>query len=215
MKSNRKIHLLYRQLLKQFGNPATIWPEWCAVQKDEKLREIIATGTILVQRTSWHNADIALRNLKKHNLLSIQKIAGVDDLTQLIQLIRPAGFFTTKPKRLVTLCKYIYENFGSITNMQKHSFEKIRMELLKFNGIGPETADTFCLYVLDKPTFIIDEYTKRFVKKYHLSKSTDPQYLKTLFENSLPKNYRIYQNYHVLIIADQKGIDHTKMQSLL
>ena len=99
--------------------------------------------------------------------------------------------------------------------MQNHSLVKIRTALLNLNGIGSETADTFCLYVLNKPTFIIDEYTKRFVKKYHLSKSTNPVYLKQLFEKSLPANYQIYQNYHVLIIADQKGIEHTRMYSLI
>ena len=209
------IYSLYQKLLKQLSDPVAIWPERCAIKKNEKLREIIAIGTILVQRTSWHNADIALRSLKNNNLLSIKKIAQLDNLTQLTQLIQPAGFYTTKPQRLVTLCKYIYGNFISIANMQNHSLVKIRTALLNLNGIGSETADTFCLYVLNKPTFIIDEYTKRFVKKYHLSKSTNPVYLKQLFEKSLPANYQIYQNYHVLIIADQKGIEHTRMYSLI
>ena len=67
---------LYRKLLEKYGDPVEYWPQWCAKSKSLKEREKIIIGMVLVQRTSWHNANIALKNLKKENLLSLEKIAG-------------------------------------------------------------------------------------------------------------------------------------------
>src|SRR4030042_3747249 len=91
---------LYSQLLLEYGPPSKYWPQWCAPHKTLKDREKIIIGMILVQPTSWHNADLALKNLKLANLLSLQKIANLQSPDHLTQLIRPAGFYQSKPKRL-------------------------------------------------------------------------------------------------------------------
>ena len=70
-------------------------------------------------------------------------------------------------------------------------------------------ADTLLLFVLDKPHFIVDEYTKRFLssKKIDVKGNT-----KKIFEVSLPKEYGIYQKYHILMIVEQKGKDWCVME---
>lgn len=57
-------------------------------------------------------------------------------------------------------------------------------------GEEQETADTILLYVLDKPSFVIDEYTKRLVRKRGLANH---------------KDVKIYQDLHALIIIEEKG----------
>lgn len=177
-------------------------------------REAIIIGAILAQRTSWHNADIAIRNLQLHKLLSIKKIAGLKNLERLTSLIRPAGFYTTKPRRLYGLCSFIMKECGGVKTLMKKNVDAIRQQLLELYGIGPETADTILLYGLDKPSFIIDEYTKNFVQKYELARTGEYNALKRVFETCLPRSYQLFQNFHALIIIDQKGVEKSRMRKL-
>lgn len=214
MKKNGTVHRLYLELLKKHGSPKDLWPEWCAKEKSLFLREIIALGAILTQRTSWRNADLALRNLKKEKLLSVKKISNLKKLNKLTKLIRPAGFYQTKPKRLYSFCSFITKQCGNLDRFRKKKLGQARRELLSIYGIGPETADTILLYALDKPSFIIDEYTKRFVEKNALTQKKKYDELKTFFERNLPKNVKAYQNFHALIIIEQKGKNWSTMRRI-
>ncbi len=89
---SKTLHQYYEQLFNEYGTPINYWPQWCAKEKSTKEREKIIIGMILVQRTNWHNANIALKNLKKEGLLSVEKIAKLKNLEKLTQLIRSAGF---------------------------------------------------------------------------------------------------------------------------
>lgn len=195
---------IYLNLLAKYGHPVKYWPQWCAQNKSVEDREKIIIGMILVQRTSWHNADIALKNLKKENLLSIAKIANLKSLDLLTDLIRPAGFYQSKPKRLFDVCQSIAK--------QADIFQIRREDLLAIKGVGPETADTILLYALDQPVFIIDEYTRRFVAKYNLSSHRDYHQLQNFFHQNLKPNLLVYQNFHTLIIISQKGPQNSSME---
>ena len=89
-----------------------------------------------------------------------------------------------------------------------------REKLLTLYGIEPETADTVLLYAMEKPKFIIDEYTKRFVTKNMISNDLNYDTLQKVFETHLPKDAYIYQKYHTLIIVDQKGIQGSIMKMI-
>lgn len=166
---------------------------------------------ILVQRTSWHNANIALKNLKKDKLLSLSKISSLKSLDKLTQLIRPAGFFQSKPKKLFDICTFIMKN-GGVSNLMKGKTEDIRSELLNIKGIGLESADTILLYALDKPVFVIDEYTRRWFEKNHLSPERNYSKLQQFFQTNLKPDLTTYQYFHALIIISQRGRDKSKME---
>lgn len=205
MLTSNKIYQLYLELLKKHGSAERFWPQWCVRKKTSKLREIIAIGAILTQRTSWHNAELALINLKKAGLFSLKKIASLTGLSQLTTLVKPAGFYQNKPRRLFDFCSFVVKEYGNLKNFMKEDLVIARKKLLFLNGIGPETADTLLLYVMDRPTFVIDEYTKRLVKKRKLATKYDYEHLKNLFERSLPRDAKIYQDFHALIIIEEKG----------
>ncbi len=207
-----KIYKTYIELYKKHGDPVSLWPQWCAREKDDALREIIAIGAIMTQRTGWRNANLALKNLKKENLLSLNKIAVLTNLKKLTELTKPAGFYQTKPKRLFVFASFIFKEYGNLKNFRKENLETARNKLLDLYGIGPETADTILLYVLDKPTFVIDEYTRRLVKQMRFSDNLNYDNLKQLFEKNLPKDITIFQNFHALIIIEQKGRKHSPME---
>ncbi len=211
MPQNNQIYQLYLDLLHQHGHPRNYWPQWCAGQKDLRTRELIAIGAILTQRTSWHNADLALRNLKAAQLLSLSKITSLKNALPLTSLVRPAGFHRTKPQRLHTLASFIVNDYGDLVNFMNEDPKTAREQLLKLYGIGPETADVILLYALDQPYFVIDEYTKRLVKQHRLSEQFSYDHLQQLFQQNLPSDVAVYQNFHALIIINQKGAQAAKM----
>jgi len=209
-----KIYQIYLDLLQKYGSPEKYWPQWCKKSKTIRDREIIAIGAILTQRTSWHNAETAILNLKKTGLLSLKKISELQSSERLIPYVRVAGFYQSKPRRLFDLCTFVVKNYGNIENLLKDELKIIKEKLLSLYGIGPETADTILLYSLDKPSFVIDEYTKRLAKKEKLSENFDYDYLKNLFEKNLPADVKIYQDFHALIIFSQKEKNGWRMKTV-
>ena len=203
--------ILYNNLVSDFGNPKSYWPQWCAEDKSIEEREKIVIGMILVQQTSWHNANIALKNLKNAGLLSVTKISKLSNLNTLTKLIRSAGFFQSKPKRLSDICIYV-ENAGGIKTLLERDTNEVRSELLEIKGIGKETADTILLYALDKPVFIIDEYTYRWAEKHNFLVRRNYDELQNYFHSLLKKNVPLFQKFHALIIISQRGREKAMME---
>lgn len=208
---SKNLNQLYDELLKEYGDPINYWPQWCAKEKSINEREKIIIGMILVQRTSWHNANIALKNLKHASFLSIEKISKLKDLDKLKKLIRSAGFYQSKPKRLFDICRFIVREGGVKGLMAKKTLE-IRGKLLSIKGIGQESADTILLYALDKPIFIVDEYTRRWTESNHLTAEKDYLKLQLYFHSNMELDLEIYKNFHTLIIVCQRGREKSVME---
>ena len=192
----------YQELEKKYGKPKGQWRLWCKRKKSEREREKVIIGAVLTQRTNWKNVEFCLVNLKKAKIDSLRKIskAGVKKITP---LIRPCGFYKTKAFYLVGLAKFIVKNYQTIKKMKKERLEVLREKLLEQKGIGPETADSILLYALDKPVFVIDEYTRRFVKKKNLRRQgLSYSSLQRFFEKNLVKDFKLYQDFHSLIVID-------------
>lgn len=206
-----RVLCLYHELYREYGDPRRYWPQWCAHNKTISEREKIIIGMILVQRTSWHNANLALKGLKSAGLLSVDTIAKIKSPESLAPFIRPAGFYQSKPRRLCDVCTYIV-NQGGVAKLMTQDIDKLRTQLLAIKGVGKETADTILLYALDKPVFIIDEYTRRFCKVHQLGTETDYDKLQQLFMCSLAPGSQLYQNMHALIIISQRGREKSVME---
>lgn len=195
---------LYQQLKKKYGKPKGQWALWCQRPKAGREREEVIIGAILTQRTNWKNVESALKNLKKAKINSLRDIERLGS-KKLEVLIKPSGFYKVKARYLFNLTKFIIKNYGSLEKMKKVELKELREKLLRLKGIGPETADSILLYALDKPIFVIDEYTRRLIKKYTLEDKMNYQYLQKSFEENLKKNYRLYQDFHALIVIDGKN----------
>lgn len=197
---------IYRELKRKYGKPSGQWQLWCKRPKTEKEKEEVILGAILTQRTNWKNVELAIDNLKKANRCSLKGICNLAP-RRLGFLIKSSGFYKTKTGYLLNLAGYIIKNYGGLTKMKKQEKEELREKLLKLKGIGPETADSILLYGLDKPVFVIDEYTRRFIKKKKLSRNLFYDFLQKLFEKNLKKDFRLYQDFHALIVIDGKNRD--------
>jgi endonuclease-3 related protein len=201
-----KVYLkkLYQNLKGKYRRPAGQWKLWCKRPKTKKERERVIIEAILTQRTNWKNVELVMENLKKKNLVSLKKILNLGP-KRLENEIKSSGFYKTKAKYLISLARFILENYGNINKLMKAKKEELREKMLKLKGIGKETADSILLYGLDKPIFVIDEYTRRLIKKEKLTKNFSYNFLQKLFQENLKKDFRLYQDFHALIVIDGKN----------
>ncbi|PIS17491.1 MAG: endonuclease [Candidatus Nealsonbacteria bacterium CG09_land_8_20_14_0_10_42_14] len=202
----KKIYRLYLQLRKKHQEPQEFWRKWCKKQKTKKDKEEIVLGAILTQRTNWRNVEMVFKNLKEAKSLSIEKIyqLGKKRMDLLERLVRPSGFYRQKAQRLFQLCQFMVKTHGSLARFFSQDLTTCREQLLEIYGIGPETADSILLYAAGKPIFVIDEYTRRLVKKHRLAPKFSYDYLQQLFQQNLPKNVKLYQDFHAMIVLEGK-----------
>ncbi len=52
---------------------------------------------------------------------------------------------------------------------------------------------------------MIDEYTRRFVKKHAISDNFAYNALQELFQQSLPKDIKLYRDFHAMIVLEGRG----------
>jgi len=167
----------YRTLFRAWG-PQNWWPAGSRFE--------VIVGAFLTQNTAWTNVEKALANLQAAHLLSVSGIRGVP-LPELESLIRPAGYFRQKAKRLKLFVAFLDQRCGgSLTRLFYRPTAELRKELLTLNGIGPETADSILLYAGNHPVFVVDAYTRRILDRHEiLSAKADYEDVRELFENSL------------------------------
>ncbi len=192
------LNRLYRILLKAYGKQ-NWWPAETPFE--------VCVGAILTQNTAWKNVEKAIENLKKQNLLFPEKLLKVDT-EELKKLIRPAGFYNQKAERLKLFSSFVVKN-GGLSGLRKLHKEQLRKMLLEIKGIGRETADSILLYALEKPTFVVDAYTKRLLFRLGILKRKDESYekVKNLFESEIPAEdiaVPIYKEFHALIVEHSK-----------
>jgi len=192
MHSDNRISKIYKLLFKRFG-PQHWWPA--------ETRFEVIVGAMLTQNAAWSNVKKAIFNLKKAKVLTFDRLLKIDD-ARLKQLIRPAGYFNIKTKRLKNLLNFIKSNYkGDLRIIRRISIEKIRQELLSVNGVGKETADSIILYAFDKPIFVVDAYTRRVLSRHRLFPS-DSSYdeIQAFICSNLKKNVQVYKEFHALIV---------------
>src|SRR5271165_2402016 len=148
----------------------------------------VIVGAYLTQNTAWINVEKALGNLRKTGLLTITGIRRTPQ-PELEKLIRPAGYFRQKARRLKTFVRFLDDQFGgSLTRMFAVPTAKLRAQLLALNGVGPETADSILLYAGNHPVFVVDAYTRRILERHGIvSTATDYEEIRLLFESALTR----------------------------
>jgi endonuclease-3 related protein len=158
-------------------------------------------GAILTQNTNWGNVEKAIANLKAADLLSPAALHNME-VTQLAHLIRPAGYFNVKAKRLKSFIDWLFADYdGELTGLERVGTESLRQELLSVKGIGRETADSILLYALNREIFVVDAYTARVAVRHRLIEpEADYEQLRDLFQSNLPQDVQLFNEYHALLV---------------
>jgi len=170
----------------------------------------VMVGAVLTQNTAWTNVEMAIANFTGR--LSPQFVENVS-IEELIDIIRPAGFFNQKAGYLKAVTawfkqyNYSVEPVGMryIASVAKLQYiTNLRNELLAVKGVGRETADSILLYALNLPTFVIDAYTVRLLTRIGFDVPKKYDDVKALFEKNLPNDVALFNNYHACIVINAK-----------
>lgn len=190
----------YERLYTAFG-PQHWWP-------GESPFEIMV-GAVLVQNTAWRNVERAIQNLRDAAMLDPHSLYGLP-VDELAELIRPAGYFQVKARRLRNLLEFVVERYGgSLDAMFATELATLREQLLAVHGIGPETADAILLYAGNLPTFVVDTYTHRVLARHGwIGYDAGYHEIKDYCESSLPADAALYNEYHALLV--RVGKEHCR-----
>jgi endonuclease-3 related protein len=187
----------YHRLEEAFG--AQGW--WPAESPFE-----VMVGAVLTQQTTWSSVEAAIGRLKEAGLVEPGAMAAAPEEV-LMDLIRPAGFYRQKARRLRSMAARLVETWGGdLDAFFDRPEEAVREELLSWEGVGPETADSILLYAAGFPTFVVDAYTLRFVGRMWSMDGAGYREAKDHFEARVPRDARVYQEFHGLIVELGKRI---------
>jgi len=186
-----RLREIYALLYDRFG-PQGWWPGDGAFE--------VIVGAILTQNTNWANVVKAISNLKAAGCMDVERLAAIR-LEELAELIRPAGYYRVKARRLKSFLAWLSGAYGGLLeNLEQISTGGLREELLSIKGIGPETADSILLYAFGRPQFVVDSYTARIAARHGLIEPpVDYERLQDLFESNLKPDATLFNEYHALL----------------
>lgn len=198
----KTLNNIFTKLYASFG-PQHWWPGETPFE--------VSVGAILTQNTNWSNVEKAIGNLKRAGMLTPVKLHRMP-APGLAKLIRPAGYFNIKAKRLKNFITFLMHDYrGRMSGMRKVDLPVIRGKLLAVNGIGPETADSIILYALEKPVFVIDAYTKRVLSRHTImDHAASYDEFQNLFHTHVREDVQLFNEYHALFVKLAKEHCRTK-----
>jgi endonuclease-3 related protein len=186
---------LLRELQRGFGFQRW-WPA-------ETPFEVIA-GAILTQNTAWTNVEKALANLRTlapitpANLLAMR--AEV-----LCAALKPSGYFNAKAKKLEAISRW-YLEYGGLAALREQPLERVREDLLNVWGVGPETADSILCYAAQRPSVVIDAYTRRILSRHGWIDVDAPyETVRTWLAERLRPTQWILEEFHALFVRAGYG----------
>ena len=187
---------MYTAMCKSLG-PSGWWPADTDFE--------VAVGAVLTQNTAWGNVEKAIAALRAAACLEPRAMHALAE-SDLAELIRPAGFFRVKARRLRNLLDWLKKACDyDLAALRGRDMAVLRAELLAVNGIGPETADCILCYALGYPSFVVDAYTRRIFSRHGLvAENVGYEDLRGLFMDRLPPDTALFNEYHGLIVRVAK-----------
>ena len=161
----------------------------------------VIVGAILTQSAAWTNVEMALGKMKGAGCWSLDSVHKIPE-EELAELVRSSGYFNAKARKLKAFAAHVADNYqGDLDVFLAKPLELLREELLSIHGIGEETADDIMVYAANKPSFVIDTYTRRIMDRIGMAPdSPNPQYAdyQAIFHNNLPQEPQLYNECHAL-----------------
>jgi endonuclease-3 related protein len=193
MNAGDTIRAMYRAMLAACG-PQGWWPAETPFE--------VVVGAILTQNTNWKNVERAIANLKREGLMEPAALEAAAP-ERLADVIRPAGYFRIKARRLKNFIHVLVADFGGrLDRLFALPTAALRQRVLAVTGIGPETADSIVLYAADRPVFVVDAYTARIFFRHGLI-DCDAGYedIQDLARSALPEEVGVLKECHALLVA--------------
>ena len=103
------------------------------------------------------------------------------------KLIYPVGFYKTKAKNIVDICRAIIDRYGGKVPDEID-------ELLKLKGVGRKTANLVVTLGYHKPGICVDTHVHRISNRWGYVKTKTPEKTEFALRDQLPKQYWIEYN---------------------
>jgi endonuclease-3 related protein len=193
---------MFKRLFGYYG-PQHWWPAETPVE--------VIIGAILTQCATWSNVQKALSNLRKANVLAVNRLKELPE-SELAALIFPSGYYNSKARKIKSFVHVLFSKYqGRLETMLDQDTVTLRRELLEVYGIGPETVDSIILYAAGRPVFVVDAYTKRILERVGTIRGNAKyEDLQQLFMSELSLDTKLFQEYHALIVKHAKTLCKTK-----
>lgn len=192
---------LFQALFRAWG-PQHWWPG--------RTRFEVIVGAVLTQHTAWSHVERAIARLRRAGALSLPRLHALPR-RKLERLVRPAGHFRVKARRLRALTTMIVHRHGSLHGLFRLPTPDLRDELLRVHGVGPETADSILLYAAGRPAFVVDAYTRRFLTRHGwLSPTASYDETARALSGGLPRSVRLFNEFHALVVRLGKECCRTR-----
>ncbi len=197
MSLRRRLLRLHTALYAHYG-PQDWWPA--------RSRFEVAVGAVLTQHTAWTGVARAIGNLRAARRLAPGRLRRLP-LPRLGRLIRPAGTWRLKARRLRALADFFLERAGGrVERLRGAPLETLRSQLLAVQGIGSETADAILLYALGRPVFVADAYARRVLSRHRIVPATiGYEGLRRHVETHLPCDPALFNELHALLVTVAKA----------
>ncbi|MCY4392333.1 MAG: endonuclease [Chloroflexi bacterium] len=167
----------------------------------------VAVGAILVQHTTWTNAERAVERLREARVLDPDRLAGLPD-DEMEELIRPSGQYRTKARKLRAFLELVARHH-SLEALLALPPAELRAQLLDTWGIGEETADAITLYAAGRPAVVVvDAYTRRLFSRLGLGPPPGDSYRawQTYLAAGLPADAPALARFHALVVLHARRL---------
>jgi endonuclease-3 len=180
---NREIHAAVRILRREAPKWQTPVVTLIAEASDSPFKVLISC--ILSLRTQDSTTAQASRRL----FALAQSPETMVRLTakKIEQAIFPVGFYRTKAKTILEICRNLNENYrGRVPDEID--------ELMKFKGVGRKTANLVVTLGYNKPGICVDTHVHRISNRWGYVKTATPEKTEVALREKLPKQYWIEYN---------------------
>jgi len=116
---------------------------------------------------------------------------------RIAQLIYPVGFYRTKARVILGICRDLLERFGG-------RVPDTIDELLTLNGVGRKTANLVVTMGYGKPGICVDTHVHRISNRLGYVKTRNPEETEMALRGKLPRRYWI--GYNDLLVSFGQNI---------
>lgn len=160
----------------------------------------VLIATVLSQRTRDENTEKAAKKLfSKYN--TPKKLASAP-LKEIEKLIKPAGFYKVKAKRIKKISKELILKFNSKVPVSREL-------LLSLDGVGPKTAGCVEVYAFGKDALPVDTHVHRISNRLGLVKTKTPEETEPALKKKIPKKHWKEINYLMVKFGQKICIPRT------
>ena len=193
MLDNRKITIVIARLKEAMKNLPD--PSVTLVGKKFKDPFLVLISCLLSLRTK----DTTTLPVCERLFAKFDSIDGFLKLSapELAKLIYPVGFYKTKSRTILELCRNLKENFSSKVPDDLDT-------LLTFKGVGRKTANLVLTEGFGKLGICVDTHVHRISNRLGYVKTKDPMETEFALREKLPQKYWI--EYNALLVTGGQNV---------